>query len=368
MAEKTRDGVGRRTFLKTSTMAAATAGLVFGDWTPARAAALPTRKLGRTGIEVTTVSFGAILLNDQTHERVLEHAIDQGINLVHVSPGYQNGRAIEVVGAVMKRKRDQVAIALKTGPSERGVEDALRKLNTDHVEILIPGNENAEQIGNPASAEAYKTLQDRGLIKYTGFATHKSMAETITAATASGIWDTTLVAYNLPNREALNPILAEAVAKQKMGFLIMKSSNGLDRRNPDAFAAGIRNLLANEACTSLTLGMNSIEHVDRNIKAILEQNAAADRAFARYAAACAGRQCANCGRCTEACPAGVAISEYVRAEMYQQRGDTQLASELLASLPARQTLAVCRDCGACNQACPRQLNVLSRMHDLVGLA
>ncbi|MBI2299477.1 MAG: hypothetical protein HYU66_11135, partial [Armatimonadetes bacterium] len=73
--------VGRRDVLRAGAGAGlAAATLMFGDWTPAAAASLPKRKLGRTGLNVTTITAGTVRCTDR---RVIDHALDRGINLVH---------------------------------------------------------------------------------------------------------------------------------------------------------------------------------------------------------------------------------------------------------------------------------------------
>lgn len=355
---------GRREFL-TRTSATAAAALLLGQSRRAQAAALPTRTLGRTGLEVTTVSFGAIQLNNAGHERVLEHAIDQGMNLVHVSPGYQNGRAIEVVGAVMKRKRDKVFLALKEGPYPQNIERALQKLNTDYVDILVPPVTDPNAFGNERMAAGFAQMKQQGKARFSGFATHSNMAACLLAATAAGFWDVVLLSYSVESRAAQQEALAAAV-KSGIGVLVMKGSQGLPRSNPEGFAAGLRNLLTYQGVHSLTLGMATLQHVDQNIAAVTQRDARADREFARYVASCQGRFCSGCHQCHEACPRGVAVDEYLRAWNYRQRGDYQLANELLAALPTRRSLAMCNACGRCDQACQQRLAVLERLREAAG--
>lgn len=350
------EGMARRDFLRTSAAVAAGT-LVFGDWTPAIAADLPTRTLGRTGLKVTTISFGAIQLNSAAHARVLEHAIDSGMNLVHVSAYYQNGRAIEVVGQVMRRKRNQVVLCLKDGD----LDQCLRTLNTDHVDILVPPK-SAQDARNRRFYEQFQQWKQQGKVRFLGFATHDDMAAVITAAAGAGFWDCCLVNYNIGNRAELNPVIQRAVQNPKMGFMVMKASRGLPGGNVAQWQAGLRNLLANTNLTTLTLGMNSIQQVDQNIAAVLQRSTQADFEFERHAAACAGTMCSFCGDCARSCPRGVAVMDYLRAAMYAERGDHGLATELVRTIPVRRSLAVCNDCGLCTAACGRRLAVLDELH------
>jgi len=346
-------GASRREFMVTSGAVVAASGLVFGDWTPAQAAGeLPKRKLGRTGLEVTALSFGCIQLSDASHRRVLDYAIDQGINYVHVSPSYTGGKAIGVVGEVMRAKRDKVYLAIKTGPG--GVDDALRTLNTDHIDVLIPDtNDNSDR-----EREAYAKLKEAGKIRFSGFAAHNNQAERIRACVAAGWRDVVLVAYNTGNLADLDPVLNEAVDKQKMGFMAMKVAHG-----PGEFSEKLVKLLrGNPNMHTLTPGMNSQDQVKANIETVIQGMARWDQPTESPVTLAA--TCTHCGTCGKACPNRVAIGDYLRADLYRNRGDARLAEDLLRSIPPRHSLAACTDCGACAQACPRRLDVQGVMRSV----
>ncbi len=362
MSEAESMGPARREFLTTSALLAGGA-LVFGDWTPAQAASLPTRRMGRTKIDATVLSFGAIQLTAQNRgASVLERAIKQGVNLVHVSPDYTGGQALAQVGEVMKRHRDSVFLALKCHPDENTVLSAMRKLNVSYVDILIP-NVGGGQLSDGNLYRRFESLQNKKKIGAIGFATHKNMAADIKAATAAGWWDCVLTSYNTGCKGEVAPVMASAVSSQKMGFMAMKASQGIG----GDFAAGLRGLLANRNLATITLGMASVDQVDRNIAALASRGASiAEPSDRHYVDSCAGRVCSMCGRCEQACQRGVAVGEYLRAWNYRDRGDIALATDLVRAIPQRQSLAMCNRCGRCDHSCQRQLSVMDRIHDVAG--
>ncbi|MCC7495731.1 MAG: aldo/keto reductase [Fimbriimonadaceae bacterium] len=365
MAEREFGQVDRRSFLATGAAVAAGAGLL-GAAEELEAAALPTRTLGKTGLKVTTISFGAMFLSTMDHARILDAAIDRGMNLVHVSPNYTNGQAIKVVGEVMKRKRSKVYIALKVDPNDRRMDEYLRTLNTDHVDILVPPKTSVGDFSNDATRQGFARLKQAGKIRFSGWADHSIMAQSLKAAADAGWWDVVLLKYNINCRRELDPAVADAVRRAKIGILVMKGTEGLQRGNATQFQAGLRGLLTNTNLTSLCLGTAALDQVATNANAVLQRNAWADREFAEYAAGCAGRNCNSCGACQEACPQGLAVNEYLRAWSYRDRGDVTLATDLVRALPARRSLAACTNCSACNRACPREIDVLQRMADAAG--
>jgi len=113
------------------------------------------RNLGRTGIKVSPYALGALMLATQVGNpdpehsiRIIHKALDAGINLVDTADAY--GDSEEVVGRVLKGRRDSVVLATKVGgptgtdPNQQGssrrwvvtaVENSLRRLQTDHIDI-----------------------------------------------------------------------------------------------------------------------------------------------------------------------------------------------------------------------------------------
>ncbi|ACT02206.1 aldo/keto reductase [Paenibacillus sp. JDR-2] len=115
------------------------------------------RKLGKTGLEVSVLSFGASSLgsvfretDDNESIRTVHAAIDAGINLIDVSPYYGLKKAETVLGQALKSiPRDRYYLSTKAGRygadlfdfrSETiiaSVEESLQRLHTDYLDILF---------------------------------------------------------------------------------------------------------------------------------------------------------------------------------------------------------------------------------------
>lgn len=344
--EQTR--IDRRGFLRAG--AAAAGALAFGDWSAARAAELPKRTLGGSGLEVTVISCGGC---DQP--RVIEAAVDRGVNLFHTSIHYREGRCIDALGEVMRRRRDEVYLALKEPPSYRQFEDCLRRLNTDHVDVVVP------PIGPDTRPDArviadFERAREQGKVRHLGYAAHDRMAENLTNRTDPA-FTVCLCNYNIGNREELDPVIHAAVEQRQLGLMVMKASGGLRRNDQVEWRAGLRSLLSNPDIVTLTIGLRAAQELDSNLTAVLEQDARADWEFGRRAAAAARSMCSFCGDCARVCPRRLPLTDYLRARLYRDRGDRQMARELLASLPPDSALDTCSNCGACDAACPKRLPV-----------
>ena len=82
------------------------------------------RILGRTGIEVSVISFGAMTIggvfgpvDDNESLRALHAAIDKGINFIDTSDAYGVGHSEEVIAKFLKERpdRDRILICTKGG-------------------------------------------------------------------------------------------------------------------------------------------------------------------------------------------------------------------------------------------------------------
>ncbi|MEV6310845.1 aldo/keto reductase [Streptomyces sp. NPDC051840] len=115
------------------------------------------RTLGRTGIKVSPYCLGAMMfgaVGNPDHEdsvRIIHKALDAGINFVDTADAYSRGESEEIVGKALKGRRDHVVLATKAhlpmgdDPNQRGnsrrwivraLEDSLRRLGTDHVDLF----------------------------------------------------------------------------------------------------------------------------------------------------------------------------------------------------------------------------------------
>lgn len=112
---------------------------------------LPRRTLGRTGIEVSILGFGGGHLGDPAADdrsigELLNRIVDQGINLIDTAPSY--GLSEERIGRHLAHRRSEIVLSTKVGYGVPGVEDwtaeiiplgveaALRKLRTDHLDLV----------------------------------------------------------------------------------------------------------------------------------------------------------------------------------------------------------------------------------------
>lgn len=156
---------------------------------------METRFLGRSGLKVPVLSFGAgtfggsgpLFANWGTSDavearRLVDIRLEAGVNLFDTADVYSNGASEEVLGAAIKGRRDAVLISTKTGlpmgdgPNDAGtsrlrlarsVEAALSRLGTDYIDLL---QLHAFDAGTPVE-EVLSTLDAlvrAGKVRYVG--------------------------------------------------------------------------------------------------------------------------------------------------------------------------------------------------------
>jgi aryl-alcohol dehydrogenase-like predicted oxidoreductase len=182
---------------------------------------LPTRPLGRTGVHVTTLGFGAMELrgaprgpeiSDEEAEKLLHAVLDAGINFIDTSIDY--GRSEERIGHFIAHRRDEYFLASKCGcvvggaqgehvhtaeNIRRGVENSLRLLQTDHLDLVqfhrsLTPHEFEEQGG---LQEALK-LKAEGKVRFIGVS---GTLPNLVAQIDMGVFDAFQIPYSALQRE-----------------------------------------------------------------------------------------------------------------------------------------------------------------------
>ncbi|MEA2434520.1 MAG: hypothetical protein QOG54_1977 [Actinomycetota bacterium] len=149
------------------------------------------RVLGSTGVQVSAQCLGAMMFGmwgNTDHDeciRMINTALDGGINFIDTADVYSAGESEEIVGKALKGKRDEVFLATKVhgemgkGLNDRGnsrywimkeVENSLRRLGTDHIDLYQihrpdPDTEIDETLG------ALTDLVRQGKVRYIGSST-----------------------------------------------------------------------------------------------------------------------------------------------------------------------------------------------------
>ena len=129
------------------------------------------RTLGRTGLKISVVSFGAMLTPEP---EVLKIGFDNGVNYCDTARKYMDGKNEEIVAKALKGRRDKVYVATKTLPGSktkediiRDVETSLKTLETDHIDVIQLHNlTDKDRIFIPETREALARLKQQGKVRF----------------------------------------------------------------------------------------------------------------------------------------------------------------------------------------------------------
>ena len=332
------------------------------------------RTLGRTGLKISVVSFGAMLTPEP---EVLKIAFDNGVNYVDTARKYMDGRNEEIVAKALKGRRDKVYVATKTLPGSRSKEDiirdvetSLRTLETDHIDVIQLHNlEGKERIFVPETREALAALKKQGKVRFCGVTTHKNETEVLNALVddKDRFFDTCLVKYNFESPKEVGEAIARA-AKAGVGIIAMKTQAGgykteaLGKISPHQ--AALKWAIQNPNVTMAIPGMKDMAQFRENIAVMgMTFQYADERILRKYRAAIAGFYCDLCGTCEGTCPKGVEISAINRSLMYAEGGyqDRGLALSTYRELPAHASADACLECPVCTAQCAKGLNIAAKM-------
>ena len=376
-------GINRRDFLKVG-LAGTTSALLGWEgladamqYASAESFVFPApvyRTLGRTGLKITIISFGAMLTPEP---EVMKIAFDHGVNYVDTARRYMGGKNEEIVAKALKGKRDKVYVATKISPAStskenifKDVETSLKALETDYVDVIqlhnLTGRE--DRIFNPEIREALVRLKEQGKVRFFGVTTHKNEAEVLHALAddKDRFFDTALVKYNFKSDAQTKQAIARA-AQANIGIIAMKTLAGgyaTDALGPfSPFQAAIKWVLQDQHITATIPGMRDLAQLREDIAVMGTRFGYLDNfILKRYGAAVQPYYCHLCGKCEATCPKGVAISTINRCLMYEEAYKSPvLARSTYHEIPSSLSASVCLDCSDCVARCINKLDIPVKM-------
>jgi aryl-alcohol dehydrogenase-like predicted oxidoreductase len=201
------------------------------------------RRLGRTGLVVSEIGFGAWGIggrtaaetsygdtDDATSLAALGRALDRGITLFDTSAAYGDGHSEELIGRAVKGRRGEVVIATKAGYDswERppdfspagfvaSAERSLRRLGTDYVDLLQLHNPPPEILAAADVRGAIQGLLDSGKIRAWGVS-GKGPREALDAVRSAGA-PVVQANFNMMDLRAVDCGLLDEVARADAGFI-----------------------------------------------------------------------------------------------------------------------------------------------------
>src|SRR6202050_4757615 len=188
--------------------------------------AIMTRPLGRTGADVTILSYGAMELrgaprgpeiSDEDAGRLLNAVLDGGINLIDTSPDY--GRSEELIGRYVGHRRDEFFLASKCGcllevPADAPppyphdyspgnvravVEQSLRRLRTDRLDLVqVHMSPSKAVLEENHTVQTLADLQAEGKVRFIGMS---GILPDLPDHIAMGVFDVFQIPYSAVQRD-----------------------------------------------------------------------------------------------------------------------------------------------------------------------
>ncbi|WP_166830990.1 aldo/keto reductase [Thalassoroseus pseudoceratinae] len=246
---------------------------------------MQSRALGRTGLNVSPIGFGAFkigrnqnikypsgydLPDESSASRILNSVLDAGITYIDTAPAY--GLSEERIGRHLANRREEFTLSSKIGETfENGVstysftadsvrssvERSLQRLQTDRLDAVFI-HSNGKDLDILQNTDAVPTLQDlkqSGKIRAIGLS-----GKTPAGAAAALDWaDVLMVEYHLEDRS--HEEVLHRAANAGIGVVIKK---GLAAGHLSASEA-LEFLFSDQSVSSVVVGSLNLDHIQANI-------------------------------------------------------------------------------------------------------
>lgn len=252
---------------------------------------LPTRPLGRTGVDVSILCLGGWHIGSVTDEaeaiQIMHTAISEGINFFDNCWDYHDGGSEEIMGKALSadggKWRKQTFLMSKVCSRDadgvrQQIEDSLRRLRTDVVDLMqmheINWDNDPEWIIEKGGLGELLKAQQAGKVRFVGFTGHKS-PHILAKMIPLHAWDTCQVPTNVCDvhyRSFIREMLP-ALAARNIAAIGMKSLGGGTKATGGKIIAGkvctpeeaIRFALS-QPIASLVVGIDSMEVLQQDLR------------------------------------------------------------------------------------------------------
>lgn len=279
------------------------------------------RQLGRTGLKVSDIGFGALEIGRpwgirsaddpglppslDDVDRLLRRALDLGVNFIDTAAAYEDSE--ERIGHAIPDRRGDYYLATKFGerfktgegshydfsaPAARAfLENSLRLLKTDYVDLwqIHCGANDLQTVTSEETQGAMLEAKQSGKARFLGVS--PGSVEAAMAAIESGVYDTLQLTYNLYDRAMAQQVLPAAKVAN-IGVIIKWPLGGgaltrkYERLDPEKDARrdkaaryeaiaerngmslpdlALRFLLSNDAVSTIIAGTRSVAHLEANV-------------------------------------------------------------------------------------------------------
>ncbi len=358
---------------------------------------LEKRRFGSTDEQLTVLGLGGFHLleiSDRDAVALINTYLDAGGNYIETAAEYGKGESERKVGLVMKKRRQDCFLTTKCHVRDRSgalktIDQSLRRLNTDYVDLLILHHVQTEQelemiYAEGGAMEAFLQAREEGKLRFIGISGHGVPDVLIKAIKEKEFLDAVMTGFNFydyfnfPDTEhKLIPL-----AKEKgLAIIGMKAlADGLLWEYPEESLRYVLSLPIDVLAT----GFNTLEMLEKDLDIVSrfkpispeerEEIFTQNPILGNYV-------CRLCNKCLP-CPEGINIPEIY---LYEGWYDRQLRDWKIRDMPefslrdrlrfwydnreiardAYKQLKIradaCTRCGECLPKCPYNIDIITKL-------
>jgi hypothetical protein len=323
------------------------------------------RRLGRTGLEISVIGFGAIAVRGaEAVQSMLEEGRRLGINHVDTARAYP--RSEEMLGKAMSGLRKEFYICSRTqsrdyDQAEKDLETSLEMLQTDYIDIYqVHGLGDEEDLSKVLQKDGVASLLQKakadGRIRFTGVSSHH--LDAASKAMLTDLFDTLVIPFSPVEYSAKHLQVIQICKELDVGVVSMKPLSGGNfvKRISDTLSFTLQHDIA-----AAITGTRSDEELRENAAAgsnlrvlpldefdsLMSEAAELGQSFCR--------RCGYCLPCTEEIP----IREIMQSDAYL-RGNSRAVYQFGGEEGLKNFKAAvekCTECGECIERCPYSLPI-----------
>ncbi len=363
------------------------------------------RKIEKLGVEVSLLGFGCMRfpknddgsINEELSEKMIDYAIEHGVNYIDTAYPYHNGDSEPFVGKVLnKYPRDSYYLTTKlpiwnVNTKEEAIDmfyNQLKRLDKDYVDFYLLhalDKTKWQKVLDLGILEAMEELQKEGKIKYLGFSFHDTY-DVFEQIMRYKDWDFAQIQYNYMDTVIQAGDKGYALSKElNIPLMIMEPIKGGSLvRLPEDITKAFKEYDHDSSLASWALrwvathsnvkvvlsGMSDFEQVKDNISTFEnfkplndEEKEVVNKVYNMITS----RQkngCTACGYCMP-CPFGVNIPKnfqyWNEASVFNNPTRLKNGYEYLKDGAAE----FCRECGLCEKVCPQQISIREDLKKIV---
>ena len=197
------------------------------------------RTLGKTGFEVSEVSLGTWQVggtwgsefDDESADKIINTAIDQGVNFIDTADVYEAGKSETAVGRVVRSRSERIYVASKCGRQisphtndgykpdvlKKYVEDTLKRTGLETLDLIQLHCPPTEVYYRPEIFEAFERLKEEGKILNLGVSVEK-IEEAIKAIEFDNV-TTVQIIFNV-FRQRPGELFFKEASKKNVGIIV----------------------------------------------------------------------------------------------------------------------------------------------------